>query len=180
MTVDARKPAGLPKIAVEAMLLGWGETHSGGAKLTLQLASPEELDQFKAMTIAKGKRSGQRLMCVFVQIGDDEKPVPLDPIKPKGPGSKFPGGFCGLAVMWCRERAFLLWAIDQFPDVHGEAMDALGSSDLTEDVVAAWMLKKVCGISSRKELDTDDIARAVFEDQIRGPYAAHRKEIGLE
>ncbi len=65
----------IPTIHGEAMLMSWSETHSGGAKITLLLADPEDLEPFKAMTIKKGKVAGQRLMYALVEIGHDEKPV---------------------------------------------------------------------------------------------------------
>lgn len=58
----------------ELWLLGWRETHNGGATVTFQLSDPSELDAFKRMTIRKGRVSGQRVACVLVEIGDDEKP----------------------------------------------------------------------------------------------------------
>ena len=60
----------------EVMLLGWKETHSGGAQVAFLLSDPEELEAFKRMTVAKGKVAGQRLACVLVEIHDDEGMLP--------------------------------------------------------------------------------------------------------
>jgi len=68
-----------PAFEGELWLLGWRETHSGGATVTFQLSDPSELDAFRRMTVSKGKVAGQRLACVLVEIQDDEtasRPTP--------------------------------------------------------------------------------------------------------
>lgn len=62
------------QIESELMLAGWSESHSGGCKVTFWVQDSESLEPFKAMTVAKGKTAGQRLMAVFVEIGYDELP----------------------------------------------------------------------------------------------------------
>lgn len=62
------------QIESELMLAGWSESHSGGCKVTFWLPDSESLEPFKGMTAMKGKVAGQRLMAVFVEIGDDEMP----------------------------------------------------------------------------------------------------------
>ena len=59
----------------EVQLAGWGETHTGGCKVTLWLPSAEDLEPFKALTARKGNTAGHRFMAAFVEIGDDEMPV---------------------------------------------------------------------------------------------------------
>lgn len=166
----------VPYIECDAMLLGWSETHNGGAKLTLQLSDVAELEPFKSMTIKKGKVAGQMLKAVFVEVDGNGEPIGEEPAK-KG-GGKFPTGYCGLAVKWCGEPSFLRWISEAYPVTWTDYLKVVGTAPL--EVAAAWMLKKVCGISSRKELDTNDIARATFEQHIREPYMRYRKELGLE
>jgi len=157
----------------DVMLLGWAETHNGGAKITLQLEGPDALEPFKSMTLKKGKIAGQILTCAFVEQDGNGNPVEPDAPKAK---PKFPGGYCGLAVMWCNEPLFCGWLRDTFPGWWG----ACPTNHLIDPVSAAWMVKSICGVSSRKELDTNDHCRAKFNDLIREPYAAYRKEHGLE
>jgi len=59
----------------EVMLLGWRETHNGGAQVNLLLSDPDELAAFKRMTVSKGKVAGQRLACVLAEIHDEENTV---------------------------------------------------------------------------------------------------------
>lgn len=167
-------------IECDVMLLGWSETHSGGAKVTLQLSDVAELEPFKSMTIKKGKIAGQLLKACFVEVDGNGEPVQPDEPAKKG-GGKFPGGLCGLAVRWCGETHFIEWIMDTYPHIHADALQSMmcGESTPINDV-SAWCVKKICGIGSRKELDTNDLARARFEELIRVPYAAHRKELGLE
>lgn len=165
----------VPTIQCDAMLLSWQETHSGGAKIVLQLASPDDLDPFKRLTVKKGRVAGQLLTCVFVEVDGNGQPIEPEPEPPKKRGGgKFPGGYCGLAVRWCAEPNFAVWLSREFPSESEEC----GPS--TYDEFCVRMLRLICGIKSRKELDTDATAGERFNERIRAPYAAYRKGIGLD
>lgn len=174
-------------IQADVMLLGWSETHNGGAKITLQLADVAELEPFKKMTLAKGKIAGQLLTAVFVEVDGNGQPVPPEPeagtgeqtAKKRG-GGKFPAGYCGLAVMWSGDPVFLSFLMENYPATHCACLQALGPGSHDIDVVGGWCIKKLCGIASRKELDAKDTARATFEKLIREPYMSFRKGRGLE
>jgi hypothetical protein len=129
----------------EMMLLGWKETHNGGATVTLQLADAGQLDSFKTMTVAKGKVAGQRLAVVMVEIGDDEQPVEQQ----KG------GALSKLAGMWCEDAEFRDW---------------LGVDSAER---AAEMIRRHCGITSRAQLDHDPIAAGKFNVRFRIPYRSY-------
>lgn len=170
-------------IQADVMLLGWSETHNGGAKITLQLADIAQLEPFKRMTLKKGKIAGQLMTAVFVEVDGNGEPVAPEPEAPaakKRGGGKFPLGYCGLAVMWSGDPVFIDFLVENFPQTHASCLDALGPGTHPIDLVGGWCLKKLCGISSRKELDTNDRARALFEMSVRWPYTAFRKERGLE
>ncbi|HQR20065.1 MAG TPA: hypothetical protein PKV98_04320 [Burkholderiaceae bacterium] len=167
-------------IQADVMLLGWSETHNGGAKITLQLADIAQLEPFKKMTLKKGKIAGQLMTAVFVEVDGNGQPVPPEPEKPKRGGGKFPGGYCGLAVMWAGDGAFLSFVMDTYPSTHSNCLAALGPGSHDIEEVGGWCIKNICGITSRKQLDTDDRARASFEGLIRKPYMEYRKERGLE
>ena len=149
-------------INLEAMLLRWSETSNGGATIVLQLADPDDLEQFKLMTLAKGKIAGQRLQCVMVEIGDDELPKDL-PDPGKG------GPLSILAARWCRDPEFQKWINQALAPPFAVGLDM----NLTEEEIATSLLRSVCGIKSRAELDHDDLASARFEAHIRRPYMAH-------
>jgi len=135
----------------EVMLAGWSQTHNGGAKVTFWLSDEDDLDAFKAMTVAKGKTAGQRLALVAVEIGDDEQPVIQQPEAPKG------GELAKLAGMFCQSVHF--WEFCRCDDAD-EARD--------------WILR-VCGVQSRRELDHSPAAAKLFHDRVRKPYLESRK-----
>lgn len=134
----------------EVMLAGWSQTHNGGAKVTFWLSDEDDLDAFKAMTVAKGKTAGQRLALVAVEIGDDEQPKP-QPEPPKG------GELAKLAGMFCQSVHF--WEFCRADDAD-EARD--------------WILR-VCGVQSRRNLDHNLTAAKLFHDRVRKPYLESRK-----
>ena len=163
-----------PVFQDEVMLAGWSESHNGGAKVTFWLSDPSALDAFRAMTVAKGKTAGQRLACVLVEIGDDEKPVNADvgiPIaqenqqlaaeKPKGgPLAKLAGMWCEMPLFW----DFLLWKHEY---------------TVSNEPDAAKTVYELCGITSRAELDHNEQAAQKFKSLIRGPFQKYMLARGV-
>jgi hypothetical protein len=187
----------------EAMLAGWSNTHNGGVKVTLWLQDEEDLAYFEAATVRKGRTAGQRYQVVMVEIGDDEQPVPGSdkplvkeqsvepavvkneaipevaavpaaahpdekPARKGNPNAHFPGGLCGLAVRWCADPHFRAW------------MQEEGLSLARDEAGVRQAILENCGITSRKELDTVQAAGNAFNEFIRAPYSAARKEAGIE
>lgn len=151
-----------PLFSDEVQLAGWSDSHTSGAKVTFWLSDPALLEPFRGMTERKGKTAGQRLAMVLVEIGDDEKPVeqPKEPI----------GELCRLAVMWCKDPTFQEWLIgketlDQNPGIDPEA-------------TAKRRILHLCGVDSRKELDTNTAAATKFHMGIRNPYMEYLKGLG--
>jgi hypothetical protein len=118
---------------------------------------------------------------VLVLLDDDESVVP-----PQAPGPddgsggegaaqrqrvawwRGSGGFSDavgqrarLAVQWCDTELFAAWIAEQC----GHSADETPSAALAKKIVC-----EVCGIASRKELDTNDAAWTAFENFIRAPY----------
>jgi len=149
-----------PTFTGEVMMAGWSDTHNGGAKVTFWLPDADSLEVFKGLTQKKGNTAGHRFMCVLVEIGDDEAPVDRLVEGPKPDFSDIRprkvGPLCMLAVKWCRDPEFLNWL----------AMDS--------EKGAASCVKVVCGIESRKELDTDPAAAERFHSLIRGPFSKYQ------
>lgn len=141
----------------EVQLLNWSETHNGGAKIVLQLADSGDLERFKAMTVRKGKQSGQRLAVVMVEIGDDEQPVMQEAPKAR------PGDLCIMACTFCDDPDFQDWANRR-----------VAYSVLTRDEAKRFVLE-TCGVESRKQLDFDRMAATRFHTLIREPFLAWRK-----
>lgn len=118
----------------EVMLAGWNESHSGGAKVTFWLSSSDDLEAFRHMTVKKGGTAGQRLMAVFVELGDDEQPVTV--------------AHSRQAAMMCKNGDF-----QRFAKLRGYTANEEG---------AAEMIRSYCSIASRAELDTSDEFMARF------------------
>jgi hypothetical protein len=163
----------LPTISCEAMLLGWQRSHNGGSKVTLQIPD-EDLEHFEKMTVKKGKIAGQRLQCVFVEIGDDEKPVQqpatLAEAQEQAPKEKKDplGALSKWAVMRCQDPEFQAWLRSEYSDAW--ELEFIKSGSGPEDL-CKWVICSECGITSRKELDTSDSARALFDVKFRLPYS---------
>lgn len=147
-----------PAYQGEVQLAGWVESHTGGAKVTFWLPDASALDAFRGMTAKRGNRAGHRMMCVLVEIGDDEHPVEQErqTEKPKG------GPLAQLAGRWCADPFFRHW---------------YGAIDADE---AAHMMRIECHVDSRAELDHDEFAAQLFHRHIREPFRLHCREAGVE
>lgn len=71
------------------------------------------------------------------------------------------GPMAQLACVWCRDPVFRKWLFVE----HGEE-----HSFSDNEETAAGLLKVVCGIESRKELDTNEEAKQRFQTLIRYPF----------
>ncbi len=152
-----------PTFAGELQLAGWSESHTSGCKVTFWLSSPDELEAFRALTVRKGNTAGHRFMAALVEIGDDEKPVSLDPreaaleTKIREPL----GDACWRTVMWCSDPKFWDFLNQQFPS----------ADTVTNSAEAAELVKFMCTVESRKELDSDPKANELWNRIIRKPYS---------
>lgn len=75
---------------------------------------------------------------------------------------------CALACMWCRDPAFQAWLELVYPQEWSEA-DTAGDGP---ERVAGRVVRRVCGVASRKELDTNQEAARDFDALIREPWMA--------
>jgi hypothetical protein len=138
----------------EIQLAGWSESHNGGCKVTFWLADSDELEAFRAMTVRKGNTAGQRLACVLVEIGDDEQPV-----EQPAPRKDTRGPLCREACDYCAMPEFRRYVSNR---LNGDFCD--------EQMAKDWILRQCCGIASRKELDSDPDAAALFVKCVRVPF----------
>lgn len=88
------------------------------------------------------------------------KPAVAPVSQPQEPKEK-PGQLCVMAVNFCKDQAF-----QNFID---ECYDDCNSEKDAKDFIL-----RVCGIESRRELDTDTRAGSVFMSSIRNPFIAWR------
>ena len=132
-----------------------------GTTITLALPDSDELSKVAGF-------DGKRYMLALVEIGDDEQPVqqpsspevgytpptPDVPAKPKG----------GYAAKWlglrCQEQVFWRF-LSESPHLTSPVQSAIDAADVVRDV---------CGVKSRAEIDNDKMAFTRFETLIRLPY----------
>ena len=157
-----------PTFTGELQLAGWSESHTGGCKVTFWLQSPDELTAFRALTVRKGNTAGHRFMAALVEIGDDE--LPVEPVAEPKPREQL-GDACYWTVMRCHEPNF--W---DFMD-EKEWGNEVDSKFVYNKDVAAWAVKLICNITSRKELDTNPEANKIWHSEIRIPYMEYLKRM---
>lgn len=132
----------------EVMLAGWGESHNGGAKLTLWLPDPSDLDPFRSVTMKKGKIAGQRFMMVLVEIGEDETPV--------APQKHHHSSDAHLMVTGA---AFVNYV-----------RDTIAGASAWDAAQCRMWAKHSMQVDSLSELDTDPAALKRFHEIIRRPF----------
>lgn len=191
----------IPTINTELMLLSWRESSSGGASVTFALPDAESLEQFKALTAAKGGKGGQRFMAAIVLLNDDEMPAELPkapartsartsgavtPVHAQdGKGPLGPRAF--LAVKLCKDPAFTAWLRPHYDRMLGGIGDHWG--DVTPDDVApgkteaqrleAWTRHAILVMcecnESRRELDERPECVRLFNSRISQPWREARE-----
>lgn len=160
-----------PLFQGEIQLRRWSESSTQGVQVTFALPDSGDLEPFKA-------KAGKRFMAVLVEIGDDEQPV-----EQPEPKRAAVGPLCMLAVQWCKSPLFMSW----IRQVYDRAMggNGTGFGDIKPEHVggaegyARHAILVLCGIESRKELDTDPEAAERFHRLIRGPFQKHALAKGI-
>ena len=89
--------------------------------------------------------------------------------KPKG------GPLSKLAAMWCNQPDFWDWLN---ADIHNAAHNPQGTT-CNDSIGATSCIYSRCRITSRAELDNDDIAAEKFHRLIRGPYSKYLQARGV-
>lgn len=147
--------------AGELQFRRYTDSSTQGPQVVFGLADRDALQAFVGL-------EGRRVMAVLVLVGDDEQPEPpkAKPLK-EGPRRKL-GPICEWLVMRCREPAFWQWlaATTMTP----------AETALSEDW-AAWRVRELCGVESRKEIDGNADAEARFESLIRKPWARYSNRL---
>ncbi len=152
-------------------LLGWSDTHNGGPKLVLQLESSEDLEAFKTLTVKNGKIAGQLLgVAMVLQNPEPEAPVLQSPLATKLKG----GALSELAGLWCGTANFQAWLKKCWPGHWSDATEVIDGADPKE--LAAQVVRSICRVSSRAELDHNQACAALFNERIREPFMRSQGE----
>lgn len=191
MTTDSSST--VPTIGLELMLAGWRESNTGGATVTFWLPGSADLDVFRAMTVRKGGKAGQRFMAALALLGEDDQPIEAPgaapgPAAAAGQSAQAAGELKGgpiskLAGRWCESETFQRWirpVYDRHLGGDGSGWGDIGSSAMEPADFARHAILVLCDISSRRELDHDAAAAARFHDLVRRPFAAFMETMADE
>lgn len=153
-----------PTFGGEVQFAGYSDSSRSGPRITFRLADRDELAAFIG-------KEGKRYMLAVVEIADDETaatPTPTPAPKPPAPRRERMAPLCEWAVMRCAERPFQRWCNDMM--MAGRVPPA--GREMTEEQYAKHVICHLCGIESRKDLDTTPHAARRLHDLVRKPYAA--------
>ena len=150
----------------ETQFAGYADSSRGGPRITLRLADRADLEKFIGC-------EGKRYMAVLVEIGDDEKPAAApSPAPQKSPARERMAPLCEWAVMACKTQTFQRWAFEQ-----PKALKLTRGLSMEEQ--ARSLILSVCGVSSRKSLDTEPAAAKKLHEFVRKPYVKWLQEQGV-
>jgi hypothetical protein len=143
-----------PAFQGEIQFRRYSDTSTQGQQVVFAVQDREALESFVGM-------EGKRFMAVLVQIGDDEQPIPSNPGELKKP-REYLGAFCWRAVQWSSDAEFQKWLCMY----HGKRVRTADE--------AATFIKEFCGVKSRKDLDTNDVARKIFTEHFMAPWQKYQ------
>ncbi len=95
--------------------------------------------------------------------------APLKAAAKSAPDDRKGGELARLAGIFCSDPGFQLWLSARFPEHHEEAPVALVGEEL-----AAHIVRTVCGVESRAELDHSPGAAELFHEEVRRPWIEKR------
>lgn len=152
----------------EMQFAGFSDSSRAGPRITMRLPEREDLDAFIG-------KEGRRFMAVLVEIGDDELPAAQEDTPPqqqRKPRERM-GPLCEWAVMRCAEPQFQRWCFETLPDSFTAPLNGKSLADMARASVL-----HLCGVTSRKDLDTDGAAKERLHRLVRQPYAEWLKRGG--
>jgi hypothetical protein len=141
---------------IEAATVKVGTMADGTLRLTLDI-EPRNAKAAFGLFGAPGTPVG----IAALNLRQSARPEPEpEPEKPKG------GHLAKLAAQWCNDPAFWRWCTDTF----------LSADPVHNAEEAAGLVRYLCGVESRAELDGNPGAKAAFDRQFRIPYSEHLKQ----
>lgn len=141
----------------EVMLKGWSDGTTGW-KLTLWIHANEAgLHPF--MDSQKGSTYG----LVMVELDDDQEPINQVRREIVESSAKYKRKtLANYAAILCERPEFLRFLTEK---------EVLCTTERDQSLRAADWVRNICGISSRRELDTNNSAARLFHKNVREPYA---------
>lgn len=144
---------------VEAQLKDYGESANAGCWVSFRLPTPEDLEIYRGQDRSgRNARTGKRYTLMLIELNDQEEHVQTDET-PK------PRKLSQIAGAMCNDPNFRAWAASKYGD------------EIPNADAAAEMVRAMCGIDSRRDLDTNDGAATVFRE-IMADYDKAKGESG--
>ncbi len=143
--------------AVEASSVRVGTMADGTLRLTLDIEPRFAQDAFRL-------------------FGSPGTPVALAALKPAVPEPEPAKG--GVAAKWlgmrCAEPEFQDWLKATEPGLWRNIASRLGAANASLAEYAASMVRDICEVKSRADIDNDPAAMERFQRLIRGPWAKYQ------
>lgn len=147
----------------DAQFLAWGDGPQG-PWIKLKLPDSDDLAPFRGMTQAKATQAGQILAIGIIEVRDGDQPSAETDAKiieaAKG------GAKARLAGILCADPTFQKWLFDRMGAV-------ILSPSVDREASAAAMIRELCRVRSRAELDHNEAAGKTFDAEIRLPWQEH-------
>ena len=141
----------------EVLLADWQENPNSGAWVKFRLPDEKHLEIYRGKYRAgRTKGFGQRYQMILIEINDDETPMTPEHSEPK------PRKLSSIAGALCNDPNFRAWASHTYGEPCPDAE------------AAAVMVREVCGIQSRAELDANEGAAELFRELLRDYDQAKR------
>ena len=158
----------IPSLKFDIKKDAWQQLQSGSYKVAITI-SPADLDDNRLEDLLRFMRApmGQRYAAVLVEIGDDEQPV----VRPKDTREADKRSRCQQAGILCKQQGFAAFLREH---------EGFGTPFIDPDEVAETV-RKICGVQSRRELDSNKEAGAQW-DRLAGRYEGWLAEarVGVE
>lgn len=105
---------------------------------------------------------------------DAPKPEPEAQIATAEPERPRGGMWSQWAALRCQDTAFQVWLSEAYAQEWAAAWQGNRPSKAN---AAADVIRRLCGIESRAELDNDEEAKGRFDKLIRGPWQKHYQSV---
>ena len=163
--------ADLIALNCEVMLAGWSETSTGGRKCTFWLPEDESPEHpMKQFTTRRSGHAGSRFMMTLVELGPDEAPIDQRAREAAetakgGPVSKHAGRLC-------RDPEFQAYVAQRYPRSNERWTD----EGCRPEQIAANLVRQICAINSRAELDVNTDAERTYNEKVLGSFIRWRDD----
>lgn len=149
----------------EVWLATWSKsTAKKSPEITLTMDEDDALNNFEGATIRKGKQAGQRYKVIFIEIGDDEEPIP-----PRAYHKKTKKAAAVATPYGDQAKALKLSSFFRNPKVWAKVG--------TDEEYRAWLRGKTCSVPSCGSTQTEAAHVGAVKDgsgtAIKPEYSAH-------